>query len=82
MFSPDVTAAMLVSWNKGTSAMLVSPTNPSGIELYSYANVFFFLVEKHAYWSREGKHSIVSECKKKMMASQNFSSCYLYNLKN
>ena len=41
VFSRDVTAAMLVSLNKGTAAMLVSPTNPPGIELYSYANVFF-----------------------------------------
>ena len=41
VFSRDVTAAMLVSLNKGTAAMLVSPTNPLGIELYSYANVFF-----------------------------------------
>jgi len=30
---------MVVSLNKGTAAMLVSPTNPSGIELYP--NVFF-----------------------------------------
>ena len=41
MFSRDVTAAMLLSLHKGTAAMLVSPTNPSWIELYSYANVFF-----------------------------------------
>ena len=42
VFSRDVTAAMLVSLNKGTAAMLVSQTNPSGIELYSlYENVFF-----------------------------------------
>ena len=32
---------MLVSLNKGTAAMLVSQTNPQGIELYSYAKVFF-----------------------------------------
>ena len=37
----DVTAAMLVSLNKGTAAMLVSPTNPPGIELYYHANLFF-----------------------------------------
>ena len=37
----DVTAAMLVSLNKGTAAMLVSPTNPLGIELYSYARFSF-----------------------------------------
>ena len=34
-------AAMLVSLNKGTAAILVSPTNPLGIEPYAYANVFF-----------------------------------------
>ena len=39
--SRDVTAAMLVSLNKGTAAMLLSQINPPGIELYSYANVFF-----------------------------------------
>ena len=41
VFSRDVTVAMLMSLNKGTAAMLVSPTNPSGTELNSYANVFF-----------------------------------------
>ena len=41
MFSRDVTVAMMVSLNKGTAARLVSPINPLGIELYSYANVFF-----------------------------------------
>ena len=41
-FSRDVTAAMLMSLNKGTGAILVSPTNPSGIELYSYENIFSF----------------------------------------
>ena len=42
VFSRDVTAAVVMSLNKGTAAMLVSPTYPAGIELYSYANVFFF----------------------------------------
>ena len=41
VFSRDVMAAILVSLNKGTTAMLVSPTNPLGIELCSYANIFF-----------------------------------------
>ena len=41
VFSRDVTAAMLVSLNKGTVALWVSPINPPGIELYSCANVFF-----------------------------------------
>ena len=39
--SHDVTAAMLVPLHKGTAAILVSPTNPLGIELYSYASAFF-----------------------------------------
>ena len=38
MFSGDVTAAMLVSLNKGT-AMLVSQANPRGIEFYHHAKV-------------------------------------------
>ena len=43
MFSGDVTAAMLVSLiKKRTAAMLVSPTNPLGIELYSYVLKVFF----------------------------------------
>ena len=43
VFLRDVTAAMLVSLNKGTAAMLVSPTYPPKIELYSCANAFFCL---------------------------------------
>ena len=27
--------------NEGTAAMLVSQTNPPGIELYSYAKIYF-----------------------------------------
>ena len=42
VFTRDVTASMLVSLNKGTSAMLVYPNNPPRIELYSYANDFCF----------------------------------------
>ena len=41
VFSRDFTAAMLVSLNKETAAMLVYPTYPLGIELYYHANVFF-----------------------------------------
>lgn len=41
--SRNVPMAILVSVNKGTAAMLVSPTNPPGIELYSYTNMFFKL---------------------------------------
>ena len=41
MFSRDVMAVMLVSLNKGTVAMLVSPTDPLGIKFFYRANVFF-----------------------------------------
>ena len=39
--SHDVTAALLVSPNNEMAAMLVSRSNPPGIESYYYANVFF-----------------------------------------
>ena len=41
VFSHDVTAAILVSQNNETAAMLVSQTGLVGIELFSYANAFF-----------------------------------------
>ena len=41
MFSRDVTAAMLVSLNKGMAAMLMFPTNPPGIKLFYHAKFFF-----------------------------------------
>ena len=37
----DVTTAILVSQDNETAAMLVSQTNPVGIELFSYAYAFF-----------------------------------------
>ena len=37
VFSHDVTAAILVSQNNKTGAMLVSNTSPAGVELFSYA---------------------------------------------
>ena len=46
VFSRDVMAAMLVFLNNGTAAILVSPTNPPGIELYYHANVFFCFGER------------------------------------
>ena len=49
VFSRDVTAAVLVSLNKGTAAMLVSPTNPLGIELILMQTFSFVLAEKHAH---------------------------------
>ena len=41
-FSRDVTAAILVFEKNTTAAMLVFQTNPVGVELFSYANAFFF----------------------------------------
>ena len=41
VFSSDVMAAILVSQNNKTAAMLVSQTSPEGFELFSYANTFF-----------------------------------------
>ena len=42
VFSHDVTAPILVSQNTETAAILVSQTNPLGVELFSYANAFFY----------------------------------------
>ena len=39
--SHDVEATMLVSLTKGRAAMLVLPTNPLGMELYSCSKVRF-----------------------------------------
>ena len=41
VFSHDVTAAILVSQNNETVAMLVSQTSPVGVKLFSYVNAFF-----------------------------------------
>ena len=41
VFSHDVTAAILVSKNNKTAAMLVSQTSPVGVKLFSYPNHFF-----------------------------------------
>ena len=41
VFSHDVKAAILVSQNNETAAMLVSQTSPLGVELFCYANTFF-----------------------------------------
>ena len=41
VFARGVTAAMLVSVNKETAAMLMAPTSPLGIELDFHAKIFF-----------------------------------------
>ena len=40
-FSHDVTVAILVFQNNEAAVMLVSPTNPVGVELFSYVNALF-----------------------------------------
>ena len=42
VFSHDVTAAILVSQNNETAAMLVFQTNPLGVDFSSHANAFFW----------------------------------------
>ena len=46
VFSRDVMAPML-SLNKGTAAMLVSRTNPLGIELYTLCKLFILFCFKN-----------------------------------
>ena len=41
VFSHDVMAAIFVSQNNETAAMLVSQTSPVGVELFSYVHAFF-----------------------------------------
>ena len=41
LFSHDITAAILVSQNNETAAMLVLQTSPVEVELFSYVNAFF-----------------------------------------
>ena len=40
------TAAMLLYLNNGTTAKMVYPTNPPGIELYYHANIYLCFGEK------------------------------------
>ena len=51
VFSHDVKAATLVSLNKGTVAMLMSPNNSPGIQLCYHANAIlcFGKKEKQGY---------------------------------
>ena len=41
LFYKAFTAAILVSQNNETAAMLVYQTNPEGVELFSSSNAFF-----------------------------------------
>ena len=44
-----------MSLNKGTAAMLVSLINPPGIELFSYADVFFCFWSQNCIFDTEKK---------------------------
>ena len=57
-FSHDVTAAILVFQSNETAAMLVYQENPLGVELFSYANAFFYPNKLHRCWPRERKRSV------------------------
>ena len=59
VFSHDITAAILLSQNNETAAMLVCQISPVGVELLSYANAFFCSIHLHRCWPRERKHSIL-----------------------
>jgi len=54
-FSRDFAAVVLMSLNKGTAAILVSPTNPSGIEL------FFLCIRVLLFWLKNVLIDHVSE---------------------
>ena len=41
LLSHDVTAAILVSQNNKSAAILESQTSPVGVELFPHANAFF-----------------------------------------
>ena len=52
-------AAIFVSQNNETAAMLVYQTSPVGVELFSYVNAFFHVpINLHRCWPHEWKHSI------------------------
>ena len=44
--------------NKGMAAMFVSPTKPPGIELYSYANVFFSVWLKNMFIDHASENTL------------------------
>ena len=44
--------------HRKTAAMLVSQTNPLGVELFPYANDFICYNNLHRCWPRERKHSM------------------------
>ena len=53
-FAHDVTAAILVSQNNETTAMLVSQTSPVGVELsFLMQTLSFVPINLHRSWPRE-----------------------------
>ena len=53
VFSHDVTVAVLVSENNETAAMLVSQTNPVGVELFLMETLSFVKINLHRCLPRE-----------------------------
>ena len=49
-FSHDNLAAILVSQDNETATMLLSKTNPVGVELFSYVNKSLCIVHLHGWW--------------------------------
>ena len=53
VFSHDVTAAILVSQNNETAAMLVSQTSLVGVNSFLMQTFSFVLINLHRCWPRE-----------------------------
>ena len=58
VFSRDVTTAVLVSLNKGATAMLVSPINPPRIELYCLCKRFLLFWWKNMLTDHVGENTL------------------------
>ena len=60
VFSHDVKAAILVSQNNETAAILVSQTSPLELNYFLMQTLSFVPINLHRCWPRERKHSIDS----------------------
>ena len=79
MFSHDVTAAILVSQNYETAAMLVSQTSPLGVELFSYADAFF-CYNRFAYILSTWVKTLYISSGENLLKNQLDSSCVIMSL--
>ena len=66
VFSHDVMAAILVSQNNETAAMLVSQTSPLGVELFLMQTLSFVPINLHRFWPREWKHSKIKHSNREL----------------